>query len=179
MKSIVDMFTEALIRRHERKYENFYVAVDLHGTIFKPSKITNIEYDEKENTFAERVLDVGSGMPIAYPFAINTLRLLSSYHMCRLILWTSSIPDEAEMARSVLEDSGVRIFYINENPECNGNGYADFRVKFCFDILLDDKAGFDPEHDWKALWDFIRTTDWEGFYENADKKITEMPDIFG
>lgn len=179
MKSIVDMFTEALIRRRERGYKRFYIAVDLHGTIFRPSKITKMEYDKEENVFFEHISEVGNGLQLSYPFAVEVLRHLSSCSECCLILWTSSTEDNANMACALLKDSGITVSYVNENPECNGNEYSDFGVKFCFDILLDDKAGFEPETDWKALWDFIRTTDWTEFYERVDKKISKRPDIFG
>ena len=41
-----------------------------------------------------------------------------------------------------------------ENPEIESNRYANFTKKFYYDILLDDKAGFEP-NDWFEIYNFL------------------------
>ena len=37
---------------------------------------------------------------------------------------------------------------MNENPECGNTSYADFTRKPYFNIMIDDKAFFQPRTDW-------------------------------
>jgi hypothetical protein len=123
--------------------------VDLHGTVFKPSKKT-----QKCESWEKEITTKDSGA-VPYRFAIETLRLISSHSNWKLILWTSTQQDHAQMYKALLADNLVTIHYINENPECKNNNYADFSEKFCFDLLIDDKAGFEPEDDWEKLYEFL------------------------
>ena len=51
-----------------------------------------------------------------------------------------------------IKKDGIEFSYINENPEVAGKTeWGDFDTKMYANVLLDDKAGFDPEEDWHAL----------------------------
>jgi len=81
----------------------------------------------------------------------NALRVLQHWtrvqNVC-LILWSSSHEDATAAVLAGLKTHGVRFDYVNENPECPSTELCDFRQKFYFNILLDDKAGFDGATDW-------------------------------
>lgn len=46
--------------------------------------------------------------------------------------------------------------YINSNPEVTDKHYADYSLKFYINLILDDKAGFLPEEDWRALKGYLK-----------------------
>ena len=152
MKLIEDLLIEAFTRRYQRHYPELFIAVDIHGTIFKPTKHTFISDDGCESVKSS------TNELIPYPFALEALKALSIIPFVRLILWTSSNNKELNKCREVLESAGVKISFVNENPICQNNDYCNFSSKFCFDILLDDKAGFDPENDWDAILEFVENS---------------------
>jgi hypothetical protein len=47
-----------------------------------------------------------------------------------------------------LKDNWINIDYINSNPDVVNTEYGDFSRKPYFNIIIDDKAGFEPETDW-------------------------------
>lgn len=126
------MISTAIIKAYEEKYHRkwgvLYFAVDLHGTII------------------ERY--TGDDLKI-YPFAEQTLKVLSKRSDIALILFTSSYPDNLKPFYDWCTKKGIHFKYLNENPECPNNKTGDFSRKFYFNVLLDDRAGFDPDTDWE------------------------------
>lgn len=47
------------------------------------------------------------------------------------------------------------VAYFNVNLDCQNTLTGDFTRKFYYDILLDDKAGFEPEKDWKEIYKML------------------------
>jgi hypothetical protein len=70
--------------------------------------------------------------------------------MC-LILYTSSHRDSIDDILSWLKKQGIVFDYVNCNPECEDNGLCCFRDKFYFDVMLEDKAGFNGDSDWTGI----------------------------
>ena len=173
MKTISQLFLEALRKRRERHFQYFYLAIDVHGTLFYPSKQTKIDQNGSETILK---IDQSDYMAI-YPWAIPTLQILTQTNSCKLILWTSTKSDRVNVYRKYLEKNGVKVAYVNENPDFIGNEYSDFSRKFCFDLLLDDKAGFDPENDWHELFKLVTETDWESFYKSIDSLVNSNSSI--
>lgn len=123
----------------EKKWDCIYFAVDAHGTFIKSTY-------KQDKEFAY------------YPGAEETLKLISQRDDIKLILWTCSHPAYIE---SLFEDCvGRHIYfdYINENPEVETNELSNFEQKFYFDVVLDDKGGFDPETDWLKLYKLLTET---------------------
>jgi len=50
----------------------------------------------------------------------------------------------------------INFDFVNKNPSENNTSYADFSKKFYFNILLDDKAFFEPS-DWVEISEWIKT----------------------
>jgi hypothetical protein len=115
-----------------------YVFLDLHGTVIKPN-------------FVQGNTDVNY-----YPLALETLRLMSQTDELRLIIYTSSHPDEIEGYAKQFEADGVKIWYVNENPEVPNHGYGFYDKKPYFNILFEDKAGFFGETDWGPVHEYFK-----------------------
>lgn len=111
-----------------------YWAVDLHGTLILP------------NYAKMKAEDV-----VYYPHAMEAMRLLTRRPDVRLIMYTCSWPAEvAEYQKRFMVD-GINFDWINENPDVNHTEYGYYQDKPYFNVLLDDKAGFDPWTGWKDL----------------------------
>lgn len=114
----------------EKKWEKTYWAFDIHGTILKPTYRPN----EISREF--------------YPGAKEAMRVLSQRTDIVRILYTCSYPHEIAQYLAYFEEHGIRFHYVNENPEVANGGYGYYVDKFYFNVLMDDKAGFDGERDW-------------------------------
>jgi len=95
--------------------------------------------------------------------AIEILKWLMSRSDMKTILWSSShddsLKDFVDWAKS---EHAVEFDYVNENPECSTNELCDFAKKFYFNVLIDDKAGFDYKSDWlKIKQVLIEIGEWE------------------
>jgi len=124
-------------RRLRLNYVKSYWAIDLHDTIFHG--------DYK----------VGSAGGTYYPFAKEVLQYLTGLPDIVLILFTASIPSAVENALSRFEVDGIEFKYVNENPEVSSD-MCSFASKFYFDVLLDDKGGFEGETDWFLIQQEIK-----------------------
>lgn len=113
---------------YKRDWDKLYFAVDIHDTV--------LAADYKPGS-------VGGGF---FPGALEALRLLSQREEAVLIAFTSSY-NHSDML-DFFRDQGIDFNYVNENPECGNTAHGDFSQKFYFNVLLDDKAGFEPETDW-------------------------------
>lgn len=138
--NIIKAFDAAFKRMKEKNWDCIYVLVDIHGTIFKPS----YNNEEKFET---------------YPYAKEALHLMSESKKIKIILWSST-------KRSWMND-----YWLALTPEVyadflNGNDdvevgpddpeQMDFSKKFYFNIGIDDKFGFEPETDWKEIYEYLK-----------------------
>lgn len=130
MSNIISVIQKAKKRCDSEKWPKMYWAIDLHNTIIPSSSGT------------------GKNIKEFYPYAKETLQILSKRKDCCLILFTSTYPNiiGSQLDNWFLEN-GIVFKYLNENPECESTSKIDFSKKFYYDVLLDDKAGFDIS-DW-------------------------------
>ncbi len=117
----------------EKNWEKTYWAFDIHGTILKP----NYRPNEISREF--------------YPGAKETMQVLSQRMDIVRILYTCSYPHEIAQYLAYFEEHGIRFHHVNENPEVANGGYGYYVDKFYFNVLMDDKAGFDGERDWMEI----------------------------
>lgn len=120
-------------------FKCIYIMVDVHNTILKPT------FDKKE-TFEY------------FPYAKETLQLLSEKENIKLIMWTSSYDEKIQMYLKHFEENRIIFNFVNENKEYGNVSFACFDTKFYYDIGIDDKFGFDAEHDWKEIYTFLTKT---------------------
>jgi hypothetical protein len=129
------MIYDLHVQKEVRKWEKLYWAIDLHDTV-----ITG-----KYNKFNQ-----GSEL---LPGAKKVLDYLYDHGSHKTILWTSSYK---EAALDTCRRFHVKFHYFNENPECPSTELCDFGSKVYFNVLLDDKAGFDAINgDWFEIYDAL------------------------
>ena len=138
MNRIIKLFENATKISSERNWNRIYVGCDIHSTILKPTYST--------------ILSTGY-----YPYAKESLQLLSEKPEMCLILWSCSLPELNIEYSEFFKQDGINFDYINSNPEVKSTEYADFDTKLYFSVGLDDKFGFDPEEDWQALLNYLKS----------------------
>lgn len=121
------------VLRPEKNWDTIYWMIDVHGTI-----IPNNWHKEADFAFIRMECR-------------EVLRWISKRKDQRLILWTSSYKDEVSKLIGWLGTEGVHVDYVDENPEEDNTTYADFSRKPYFNILIDDKAGFNPNFEWSDI----------------------------
>jgi hypothetical protein len=117
----------------EKGWAKTYWAFDIHGTIVKP----NFRRDEISREF--------------YPGAVEVMKKLNSHKEIVKILYTCSYPAEITQYLEYFAQHGIHFDYVNQNPEIGDGGYGYYQNKFYFNVLMDDKAGFDGETDWLEI----------------------------
>lgn len=138
MSTIKRAITVAKNKAKARGWDKINIAVDWHDTIC-------------QSTYNSTALNF-------YEAAIPALRKLSKRKDIVLILFTSSYDDVIEQFLDHCEKQYEIFFdYVNCNPEISNTKYGDFSKKFYYDILIDDKAGFNPDTDWIP---FITEDNW-------------------
>lgn len=122
--------THAFEKVASRGWPHVYWAIDIHDTIGKGTyKKNNEGFD-------------------FYPWAKDVLLNLSRNPKCKIIIYTASHTEPATKLIEWMQGHGIKIFALNANPDHNNNELCDFSKKFYFDILLEDKAGFQGWRDW-------------------------------
>lgn len=114
-----------------RGWDKIFWAIDLHDTICPADYI---------NPYTD-----------FYPDAKEVLQHLSLRPDVGLILFTSSFNPEVAQVVSWLGKHEIFFDYVNENPECENTRLGNFETKFYFNVLLDDKAGFEGATDWTLI----------------------------
>lgn len=139
--SIIKSINNAIVRCIEKNWDYIYFLIDVHGTVFKPSYL-------KEEKFE------------FYPYAKEVLKLFTKAPKVKLILWTSSTQEYIDKYLNIFSNNGIHFNYVNENPEVDRQETdpisLDLSQKFYFNVGFDDKFGFDPDIDWKLIYDGIK-----------------------
>lgn len=160
---ILKWIQQMFVHTEQRQWYETYWAIDVHGTITIPDYrkvIKSVEY---------------------YPYAKETLQLMSSREDMILIMTTSSYPDEIEVYNEQFKKDGILFKYINENPDISSDSgsFGYYINKYYFNVLIDDKAGFNPSRDWQFLYNYFSTTkfrpnkDWNMKFKETYHKAEE------
>ena len=136
MNGIVKAFKNALERKKEQGWEKIYILIDIHDTIFKACY-------ENEETYEP------------FPHAIITLQYLTRHPEFCLILWTSTYPDKIDEYVKKLKSWNISFDMINDNSEVSNTKLSCFDYKPYFNVGIDDRFGFDPNEDWKILYNYL------------------------
>lgn len=118
-----------------KKWPEIYLCVDLHGTIIPSGH--NSEDKNDYLTF--------------YPGAKEVLQWFTKRKDIFIILWTSTPPERLGEVIEWFREQGICFEFINENPHAKDTPRSKFDKKFYFNILLDDRGGFEPNTDWLAI----------------------------
>ena len=57
---------------------------------------------------------------------------------------------------SFFNSHGLGFNFWNCNPNIKSTKTGCFDYKFYFSVLLNDKAGFDPDTDWKLIYEYLK-----------------------
>lgn len=118
-------------------WEKTYWAFDIHGTILKPTYERGVASTE------------------FYPYAKEVMQLISRRRDIVRILYTCAYPHEIAEYLKFFQRQGIHFHYVNENPEICDGAYGHYDRKFYFNVLFEDKAGFDPMTDWKQVYQLL------------------------
>lgn len=156
--------------KKKKNWDRVYFCVDLHDVVI-------------EGKYSR----LNDGANFA-PNAIRVLSQLSYRNDIVLILWTSSHDDAVADIKKRMDSHGIEFRYFNSNPEVPDTDLCKFSGKFYFNVLLDDKAGFEIDKDFFTIeeelkkagaWDkpvsFVKN---EPFIEVAKKIFDTHADLF-
>jgi len=123
----------------KKEWYETYWAFDIHGTILKP----NFRKNSKDAEF--------------YPYAKETLQLLTKRKDVVMIIWTSSYPEEIKYYQKIFELNNIKFEFINENPMIASNlgNFGYYEKKFYFNVCFEDKSGFDPDTEWEEIYKLL------------------------
>ena len=134
--SIIYTFINEEQKMIDRGWNKIYVFVDIHGTIFQS--------------------DYGKGEePKYYPMALRALQEMTNHPRISLGIWSSTHPKDIAKYLDIFSTDRIVFEHINENTEEKNTSYACFDKKPYFNVLIDDKAGFDPRYDWDDVYNYI------------------------
>ena len=140
MISVAELFENAFIRAEEKSWDRIAVAVDLHGTVLK-SNYSHALADE------------------FYPFAEEALVALSRQSDVLLYMYSCTPSILKDMYNTMLRSKGIHIYPspkdVHALMDVQASLYQSFNDKPYFNVLLEDKAGFDPNHDWEVLLNYL------------------------
>ena len=155
MKNFTDLINYTYEQKRLRKWPHIYWAIDLHDTVI----------EGKYNKFNE-----GANI---YPYAKDVLDYLHAHDTHRTILWTSSYSDAVE---TTLKKFDLKFHYHNLNPECPNSDLCHFDHKFYFNLILDDKSGFEGEKDWRTIQEAVIANDaWDSYMNYPSPKGDGFP----
>ena len=123
----------AFRHQKERGWEKTFWCIDVHDTICK----STYERGHIDRSF--------------YPDARAVLQWLNATEDICVILFTCSHRDDIQSILNWLEEHEIHFDYVNENPEQPSNELSNFEQKMYFNVLLEDKAGFEGETDWTLI----------------------------
>lgn len=133
LKTIDSLFETAI----RKEWYHTYWAIDMHQTFLIP------DY-KREGLTCD-----------FYPYALETLQLLSERNDIVLILYTATDPDKLDYYLKEFKTKGINFRFVNSNPEIDDKrSFGFYKNKPYFNVLLEDKAGFNPK-DWKCIYKYL------------------------
>jgi hypothetical protein len=150
--NIIKTINKAFTSAQDRNWDIIYWAIDLHGTI-SSSNYSNDDLSINYNKYAKIML-----------------QFLSKNKNFKLMLYTCSYKDNVEKILELFKKDDIVFDYVNKNPEVENTTYGDYTEKPYFNILLDDKAGFEPEADWEEMFYYFK----DKLFDSGNFPITDV-----
>lgn len=136
--------------------QDFFFFVDIHGTVIYP------DYNNKHKIKF-------------YPYAKEVLQYLSKRKDISISIYTCSYPKEIENYIKFFSDNRIEFEYINKNPDVENTTYGYYEDKPYFNVLFEDKAGFDPENDWYHIAEYFDLLN-DDIFCNIEKTLIDNTD---
>ena len=127
--SIIRAIEKTFNNAKKRNWDQIYFYFDIHETIL---------YPDYNNVDALKF----------YDHAKDVLQYLSTRKDITIALYTCSYPKEIERYIEFFKTQGINFKYVNNNPDAKNTTYGFYEDKPYFNVLFEDKAGFDAENDW-------------------------------
>lgn len=135
--NIINAIDKSFIKAKERNWECTYWFFDIHETIIFPN------------------YDAGNVQVDFYPYAKEVLQILSKRKDIKMHLYTCSWPNEVMQYDKVFKENNIKFDYLNsKNPEVHNNKLGYYKDKPYFNVLLEDKAGFEKGQ-WKDIKEYL------------------------
>lgn len=115
----------------ERQWDKIYVALDIHGTVA----------DSDYHHVSQQLYNIASG----------PLSEISHLPEVDIILYSCCYPEYYQEYIKLFSRYHVNIAGFNANSAVENTKTGCFDSKFYFNVLIDDKAGFDP-----SMWPSVR-----------------------
>lgn len=149
--SVLNQIKKTFEISHTKQWYETYWAFDLHGTIMKST------------------YDLNDDIIHYYPYAKEALQLISKRPDIISIIWTCSYPNEIEKYKEKFAYDSIWFNEINSNPGISSNlgNFGYYEDKFYFNVLFEDKAGFDPR-EWEEIYDYLKTCEERNFFPNKN-----------
>ncbi len=144
MQTVNSIFIKAWEDASNKGYDHVVIAIDLHGTIID-TKIFNTTPGSFEDKVRASILRP----------AITALQKLSVHPSISMFIYSGTRKCHLRKLIDILRDQ----YRINIDLEYSSNiqhASQSFKRKPYYSILLDDKAGFDPDVDWDEINSFTR-----------------------
>lgn len=135
---LIDAFERAFASAKKKGWDKIYIAVDVHDTMV----YGNYNATELPRSFT--------------PGAEETMRILSDRPDVDLIMYTCSHQKEIDKYLKYFAEHGIVFQDWNKNVDVPDNALGCYQHKLYFNILLEDKAGFDCEKDWFVIKEWIQ-----------------------
>lgn len=130
--SIIRAIDKSIKSMDKRGWDRIYFYFDIHETILYP------DYNNSDTLKF-------------YNHAKEVLQYLSKQKHIKISLYTCSYPKEIERYISFFRENQIEFEYANINPEVENTTYGFYEDKPYFNVLFEDKAGFDAETDWLLI----------------------------
>lgn len=133
------LFERAFALMERRDWDKITVAVDLHDTVFLPTYSTEMATE-------------------FYDLAWDTLRLMTDREDIVMFRYSCITSQAHGFYNNFFKEKGIALYspeYAMDLAGVKSNEYQDFSRKPYFNVLLDDKAGFDPNRDWVHLYHYF------------------------
>lgn len=144
--SIIRAIDNSFKRMKERNWDKVYYFFDLHETVIYP------DYDNKHKVRF-------------YPYAKEVLQYLSNRDDISISIYTCSYPKEIEKYMNFFLEHDIEFEYINRNPDVENTLYGYYEDKPYFNVLFEDKAGFDADNDWYKIAMYFDLIDNEELFD--------------
>ena len=146
--SILKAIENQFQRMEERNWDKIYYFFDLHETVLYP------DYDNKH--------------PLKmYPYSKEVLQYLSERKDISISIYTCSYPKEIKKYINFFKENGIEFEYINKNPDVENTNYGYYDDKPYFNVLFEDKAGFDAEEDWFQVAGYFGLLNHDTYFDES------------
>jgi len=134
--SIIKAIDKAFKYKEKRGWDKIYFYFDIHETILYP------DYNNED--------------PLKfYDHAKEVLQYLSKRTDVSIGLYTCSYPQEIKRYKKFFRENDIIFKYANKNPDVEDTAYGYYEDKPYFNVLFEDKAGFDAENDWILVKEYF------------------------